>query len=145
MYRSSGVGHAVIPASNFFLFPMKLNELSVTVTPRYLPDQSSPDQHRYVFAYTVRILNVSAQPVQIVSRHWIITDATQAVREVRGLGIVGEQPVLEPGQTFEYTSGCPLATPVGSMRGFYHCVGEDGIPFDAAIPEFVLAVPRTLH
>ena len=124
---------------------MKPNELSVTVSPRYLPEQSDPDQGRYFFAYTVRILNASEQPVQIISRHWIITEGTQAVHEVRGLGIVGEQPLLEPGQVFEYTSACPLTTPVGSMRGFYHCVGEDGIPFDATIPEFVLAVPRTLH
>lgn len=124
---------------------MSSNDILVSVTPQYLPDQSSPDDQRYVFAYTVRITNRSRQAVQVVSRHWVITDGRQNTQEVRGLGVVGQQPLLAPGESFEYTSGCPLPTPVGTMRGSYHCVGEDGIPFDAPIPEFMLAMPRTLH
>lgn len=124
---------------------MSSNDILVSVTPQYLPDQSSPDDQRYVFAYTVRITNRSRQAVQVVSRHWVITDGRQNTQEVRGLGVVGQQPLLAPGESFEYTSGCPLPTPVGTMRGSYHCVGEDGVPFDAPIPEFMLAMPRTLH
>lgn len=124
---------------------MSSNDILVSVTPQYLPDQSSPDDQRYVFAYTVRITNRGRQAVQVVSRHWVITDGRQNTQEVRGLGVVGQQPLLAPGESFEYTSGCPLPTPVGTMRGSYHCVGEDGIPFDAPIPEFMLAMPRTLH
>jgi len=81
----------------------------------------------------------------LISRHWIITDANNKVEEVQGLGVVGEQPMLKPGEAFEYTSGCPIATPVGSMRGSYQCVAEDGTRFDAPIPEFLLSMPRTLH
>ncbi len=124
---------------------MKPYDLSVTVTPRYLPEQSDPSRQKYVFAYTVRITNVGSQPAQIISRHWIITDGEQRQEEVRGLGVVGKQPLLPPGESFEYTSGCPLSTPVGTMRGTYMCVGENGIPFEVEIPEFVLAMPRTLH
>ncbi len=124
---------------------MRPEDVSVEVTPQYLPEQSEPEQQHYVFAYTVRISNHGTQAVQVVSRHWIITDANQAVQEVRGLGVVGKQPLLEPGATFEYTSGCPLSTPIGTMRGSFHCVSEDGHPLDVPIPEFVLALPRTLH
>jgi len=120
-------------------------QLSVTVTPRYLPEQSDPAQQQYVFAYTVRITNTGSQPAQVISRHWIITDGAQRTEEVRGLGVVGQQPLLPPGESFEYTSGCPLRTPVGTMRGTYTCVGENGIPFEVEIPEFLLAMPRTLH
>ncbi|MCK9511260.1 MAG: Co2+/Mg2+ efflux protein ApaG [Pigmentiphaga sp.] len=120
-------------------------QLSVTVTPRYLPEQSDPARQHYVFAYTVRITNTGGQPAQVISRHWIITDGAQRTEEVRGLGVVGQQPLLPPGESFEYTSGCPLRTPVGTMRGTYTCVGENGIPFEVEIPEFVLAMPRTLH
>ncbi|MYN14039.1 Co2+/Mg2+ efflux protein ApaG [Pusillimonas sp. TS35] len=124
---------------------MKPYDFSVTVTPQYLPDQSDPDAQQYIFAYTVRITNTGTQPAQLISRHWVITDGEQKTQEVRGLGVVGQQPLLAPGETFEYTSGCPLPTPVGTMRGTYHCVGEDGQPFDVPIAEFVLAMPRTLH
>lgn len=124
---------------------MKPYDLTVSVTPRFVPEQSDPSQQQYVFAYTVRITNSGAQPVQLISRHWIITDGHQRVQEVRGLGVVGQQPLLAPGESFEYTSGCPLSTPVGTMRGTYHCVGENGIPFEVPIAEFVLAMPRTLH
>ena len=94
---------------------------------------------------TVRITNTGAHPAQLISRHWIITDGAQRTEEVRGLGVVGQQPLLPPGESFEYTSGCPLPTPVGTMKGTYHCVGENGVPFEVDIPEFVLAMPRTLH
>lgn len=124
---------------------MKTLELSVTVSPRYLAEHSDPARRQYVFAYTIRITNTGSQPAQLISRHWTITDGEQAVQEVRGLGVVGQQPLLKPGESFEYTSGCPLSTPVGSMRGTYHCVGEDGTPFEALVPEFVLSMPRTLH
>jgi ApaG protein len=120
-------------------------EFSVSVLPRYLPEQSDPEQDRYVFAYTVTVRNTGEVAAQLVSRHWIITDADGKVHEVRGLGVVGEQPTLAPGESFEYTSGCPLETPVGSMRGTYQCVAADGTRFDATIPEFVLSTPRTLH
>jgi ApaG protein len=93
----------------------------------------------------VRITNNGQYAAQLISRHWIITDGRQQTQEVRGLGVVGQQPLLAPGETFEYTSGCPLPTPVGTMRGTYHCVGENGVPFEVPIAEFVLAMPRTLH
>jgi ApaG protein len=124
---------------------MKPYDLVVSVTPQYLPDQSKPDEHRFVFAYTVRITNAGRQPAQVIGRHWVITDGRQNVQEVRGLGVVGQQPLIAPGDTFEYTSGCPLPTPVGTMRGSYLCVGDNGEPFHVPIPEFVLAMPRTLH
>ncbi len=124
---------------------MKPFELSVAVEPRYVADQSNPAKQQYVFAYTVRITNTGERPAQVISRHWIITDGDRGEQDVRGLGVVGQQPLLAPGETFEYTSGCPLTTPVGTMRGSYHCVGENGVPFDVEIPEFVLAMPRTLH
>ena len=124
---------------------MKSHELTVTVQPRYLADQSDPGKLQYVFAYTIRITNTGSEPAQLISRHWVITDGNQQQQEVRGLGVVGQQPLLQPGESFEYTSGCPLPTPVGTMRGTYHCVGENGMPFEVDIPEFVLAMPRTLH
>ena len=124
---------------------MKPYDLSISVTPQYLAEQSDPDKNRFVFAYTVRITNNGQHAAQVISRHWVITDARQNVQEVRGLGVVGQQPLLAPGESFEYTSGCPLPPPFGTMKGSYHCVGDNGIPFEADIPEFVLAMPRTLH
>jgi ApaG protein len=120
-------------------------EFSVSAIPHYLADQSEPDEDHYVFAYTVTIRNTGEVAGQLLSRHWIITDADGQVQEVRGEGVVGKQPVLQPGQSFEYTSGCPLSTPVGSMKGSYQCVAADGTQFEASIPEFVLSMPRTLH
>lgn len=120
-------------------------QLSVEVEPHYLPEHSAPDEDRYAFAYTVTIANTGETRAQVVSRHWIITDANGQVNEVRGQGVVGEQPTLAPGETFEYTSGCPLTTPVGTMRGTYQCLAEDGTRFNAEIPEFALTGPRTLH
>ncbi|MFN3566993.1 MAG: Co2+/Mg2+ efflux protein ApaG [Burkholderiaceae bacterium] len=120
-------------------------EFSVSVQPHFVPEQSDPEHDRYLFAYTVTVRNTGRVAAQLVSRHWIITDGEGKVHEVRGLGVVGEQPLLAPGEVFEYTSGCPLATPVGTMRGSYQCVAADGTRFDAAIPEFVLSIPRALH
>ncbi len=120
-------------------------EFSVSVRPRFLPEQSDPARDRYLFAYTVTVRNTGEIAAQLISRHWIITDGDGNVQEVRGLGVVGEQPTLAPGEVFEYTSGCPLDTPVGTMRGSYQCVAADGTRFDAPIPEFVLSMPRALH
>lgn len=120
-------------------------EFSVSVRPQYLVEHSSPEEQHYVFAYTVTICNTGDHTAQLVSRHWIITDANNSVEEVRGEGVIGEKPVLQPGQSFEYTSGCPLPTPVGSMRGSYQCVADDGTAFEAPIPEFVLSIPSALH
>jgi ApaG protein len=132
--------------NGFFLDArVKPYELTVVVEPRFVPEQSNPAKHQFVFSYTVRITNTGEHAAQVIARHWIIVDGDQAQQDVRGLGVVGQQPLLAPGETFEYTSGCPLTTPVGTMRGSYHCVGENGIPFDAEIAEFVLAMPRTLH
>ncbi|MDZ4098340.1 MAG: Co2+/Mg2+ efflux protein ApaG [Methylophilaceae bacterium] len=120
-------------------------EFTVTVESAYIPDQSDEEQNRYVFSYTVTIINTGSVPAQLISRHWIITDASNSVQEVRGLGVVGEQPLLKPGEQFEYTSGTVLATPVGTMRGSYHMTAEDGEQFDAEIAPFTLAMPRVLH
>jgi ApaG protein len=111
----------------------------------FLPEQSDEDQDRYVFAYKIRIINQGSLPAQLISRHWIITDSDSKVQEVRGLGVIGEQPRLAPGENFEYSSGASIATPVGTMRGSYQMVAEDGTNFEATIPEFVLSVPRVLH
>lgn len=124
---------------------MATYEFSVSVRPQYLESHSNPDERHFVFAYTVTIRNTGERAAQLVSRHWIITDGNNQVEEVQGEGVVGEQPVLKPGESFEYTSGCPLPTPVGSMRGTYQCVADDGTRFDATIPEFVLSMPRALH
>jgi len=119
----------------------------IDVSPRtnYLAEQSDPESGRYVFAYTITIRNTGSVSAQLVSRHWIITDANDQVQEVRGLGVVGEQPFLKPSESFEYTSGTALGTPVGTMRGSYQMVAEDGTSFEATIPEFALSMPRVLH
>jgi len=119
--------------------------IRVRVQSRYLEERSAPDQGQWFFIYTVEISNLGETTAQLVSRHWIITDANGVVQEVRGLGVVGAQPVLKPGESFEYTSGTSIATPVGTMRGAYQMVAEDGTQFEAPIPEFTLAVPRVLH
>ncbi|HTT13000.1 MAG TPA: Co2+/Mg2+ efflux protein ApaG [Burkholderiaceae bacterium] len=120
-------------------------EFTVSAVPHYLAEQSAPDEDQYVFAYTVTIRNTGDVAGKLISRHWIITDGDGEVHEVRGEGVVGEQPELAPGQSFEYTSGCPLTTPVGSMKGSYQCIAADGTRFEAPIPEFVLSVPSRLH
>ena len=123
----------------------KLYDIAVSTTTQYLADQSDEDAGRFVFAYTVTIRNPGNVTAQLISRHWIITDSQGLVQEVRGLGVVGAQPVLRPGESFEYTSGTSIATPVGTMRGSYQMVAEDGTRFEAPIAEFTLSVPRVLH
>ncbi len=123
----------------------KRYDVSVSAKTQYLADQSDEPAGRYVFAYTITIRNVGSVTAQLISRHWIITDARGQGQEVRGLGVVGAQPVLKPGQSHEYTSGTAIATQVGTMRGSYQMVAEDGNRFDAEIPEFTLSVPRVLH
>ncbi len=112
---------------------------------RFVAEQSDPAADVYLFAYTIRVQNTGDIAAQLLSRHWIITDGNGKVEEVRGPGVVGEQPRLAPGEAFEYTSGCPLTTPVGTMRGSYQCTAEDGKAFEVPIPEFVLSIPRVLH
>jgi len=126
-------------------FAMAAYELTVTVRTQYLEEQSDPERSNYVFAYAITIKNTGQIAAQLISRHWIITDANNRVEEVRGLGVVGHQPLLQPGEQFEYTSGCALKTPQGSMTGKYFCVAEDGEQFEVKIPGFVLSLPRTLH
>jgi ApaG protein len=120
-------------------------EITVSTRSTYVPDQSDEANGRFVFAYTITITNTGTVPAQLVSRHWIITDAVNSVQEVRGLGVVGEQPLLRPTESFEYTSGTAIATPVGTMRGSYQMISEDGVRFDAPIAEFTLSIPRVLH
>ncbi len=123
----------------------KRYEVTVTTQTQFIPDQSDAANGRHVFAYTITIRNTGSMPAQLISRHWIITDANGEQQEVRGLGVVGAQPLLKPGEHFEYTSGTAIATAVGTMHGSYHMVAEDGTQFEAAIPEFTLAAPRVLH
>jgi ApaG protein len=122
-------------------------QYEITVMPKtqYLADQSDEAADRYVFAYTITIRNTGAATAQLLSRHWIITDANGKIQEVKGLGVVGEQPKLAPGESYEYTSGAAIATLVGTMRGSYQMLAEDGTKFDAPIPEFTLSIPRVLH
>jgi ApaG protein len=123
----------------------KKYEINISVTTNYLEDQSDPASDRYVFSYTINIANVGTVAAQLISRHWIITDADNVTQEVKGLGVVGEQPLLRPGESFEYTSGTAMATPVGTMRGSYQMAAEDGNKFEAEIPQFTLSMPRVLH
>lgn len=122
-----------------------VHDIKIEVESTYLEEQSLPEENRYVFAYTVTIRNVGSSAAKLVTRHWIITDADGKEQEVRGEGVVGEQPHLQPGEGFQYTSGTMIETPVGSMRGSYQMVGDDGEEFDAEIPVFTLSVPRMLH
>jgi ApaG protein len=120
-------------------------EISVVPKATYVEDQSDPSKDQYVFSYTITISNTGNVSAQLVSRHWIITDANGKVLEVKGLGVVGQQPLLKPGESFEYTSGTHLETAVGTMHGTYQMIAEDGQQFDAPIPSFTLSVPRILH
>ncbi|MEX2482879.1 MAG: Co2+/Mg2+ efflux protein ApaG [Gammaproteobacteria bacterium] len=119
--------------------------IQVSVETQYIEAQSDPAASRFVFAYTITIANLGAVTAQLVNRHWLITDSNGHVQEVRGAGVVGEQPVLEPGTQFQYTSGAVLETPFGSMQGSYEMVAADGVKFDAPIAAFRLAVPNMLH
>ena len=120
-------------------------QIGITAETSFVAEQSAPERNRYVFAYTITIRNAGSLAAQLISRHWIITDAQGLVQEVRGLGVVGAQPLLQPGESFEYTSGTSIATSVGTMRGSYQMLAADGSRFEAAIPEFTLSVPRVLH
>lgn len=119
--------------------------VDVTAQAFYLPEQSDEENDQYVFAYTIRITNTGDVAAKVISRHWIITDSDSQIQEVRGRGVVGEQPTIKPGASFEYTSGSSLTTMVGTMRGTYQLTAEDGTKFEAVIPEFTLSVPRVLH
>ena len=122
-----------------------LHRIEVDVATDFVDGQSEPDRDRYVFSYTITISNTGRVPAKLLTRHWLITDANGNVQEVRGDGVVGEQPHLEPGEEFRYSSGAVLNTPVGAMQGSYQMIGDDGQRFDAAIEPFTLAVPGLLH
>ncbi len=122
-----------------------LNNIRVDVETRYIEDQSNPEQNYYVFAYTITIRNKGKQSAQLLTRHWVITDSNQKIQEVRGDGVVGEQPLLKPGEQFVYTSGTMLETEIGTMKGSYQMLADDGSHFNATIDEFVLSTPRVLH
>ena len=119
--------------------------IDVHVDTHFLEDQSAPETGRYVFSYTIKIENNGELPARLISRHWVITDGNGKVQEVRGEGVVGEQPWLRPGDDFEYTSGAVLETALGTMEGSYQMLADDGTHFDAAIAPFTLSIPRTLH
>ncbi len=119
--------------------------IQIEVKTAYIAAQSDPDNQRYVFAYTITIRNEGLQGAKLLSRHWVVTDANNKIQEVRGKGVVGQQPRIMPGQAFQYTSAAMIATPVGSMQGSYHMVGDDGEKFDVEIAPFSLAQPRVLH
>ena len=121
------------------------HRIKIDVVTEYIDGQSDPDERRYAFAYTITIVNEGSVSAKLVSRHWIITDSDGKVQEVRGKGVVGEQPLLEPGQGFRYSSGAIIETPVGTMQGSYQMQAEDGIEFDAPIAAFRLAKPGMLH
>ncbi|MEZ5500313.1 MAG: Co2+/Mg2+ efflux protein ApaG [Steroidobacteraceae bacterium] len=121
------------------------HRIGIEVATEYLAEQSSPGDHRYVFAYTITIRNEGERAAKLLTRHWVITDANGKVQEVRGDGVVGEQPHLQPGQGFRYSSGAVIETPVGAMQGSYQMQSDDGARFDAPIPPFRLAIPGVLH
>lgn len=121
------------------------NQIEVRAISAYIADQSTPEAGEFAFAYTITITNLGEQTAQLISRHWIITDGNEEVQEVKGKGVVGEQPILPPGSSYEYTSGTLMKTPTGSMRGSYQMLGEDGTVFDADIPTFTLIARETLH
>ena len=125
--------------------PKEQHEIDVAVRVRYIEDQSLPESGHYVFAYTITISNFGTVAARLLTRHWLITDGNEKLQEVRGDGVVGQQPHLAPGETFEYTSAAVIETPVGSMRGSYQMIGDDGVRFDAPVPAFSLRVPHTVH
>jgi ApaG protein len=123
----------------------KTFNIGIDVATNYIDDQSEPESDRYVFAYTITIANNGELPARLLSRHWVITDANGKVQEVTGDGVVGEQPHLNPGEVFRYSSGAVLETPVGAMQGLYRMEADNGVNFDAPIAPFTLAVPGVLH
>lgn len=123
----------------------KTHNIKVKVQPSYIKEQSDPQNNHYVFSYTVTINNTGDVAAKLLTRHWIITDGDGVVQEVKGDGVIGEQPRLQPGEGFEYTSGTFMNTPVGAMHGTYQMITDDGVKFDAIIPSFTLSVPNSLH
>jgi ApaG protein len=121
------------------------HHIDIKVRATYIDKQSEPESNRFVFAYTITITNDGSVPAKLLTRHWVITDGNEKVQEVRGVGVVGEQPHLSPGMSFEYTSGAVLETPFGTMYGSYQMLADDGTEFDADIPAFLLSTPRQLH
>jgi ApaG protein len=147
-----GAPERALPPEKTFPFPFRRStlkdmyiaitrDIQVTALPDFLPDRSDPEQNRFFWAYTIEIANLGRTPVQLVSRHWIIIDANGRREEVRGPGVIGEQPMLQPGETFRYASGCPLTTPSGMMQGSYRMVTDSGESFDVEIPAFSLDSP----
>lgn len=124
---------------------IKQYDIRVHVKTEYLPSESDEDNNRFVFAYTITVENHGSEPAKLISRHWIITDAENRVQEVKGKGVIGEQPRLKEGESFSYTSGTMIETQVGSMQGTYQMIGDDGHKFDAEIKPFTLAIPGILH
>lgn len=141
----------ILPATKLNQLPASImktsiaHKIRVDVSTSYVDDQSKPDESRYVFSYTITIHNEGTQPAKLLTRHWVITDANGKVQEVRGEGVVGEQPHLQPGQGFRYSSGAVIETPVGAMQGSYQMMADDGARFDAQIAPFRLAKPGLLH
>ncbi|KUL95120.1 ApaG [Bosea sp. WAO] len=130
------------------MYQAETHGVRVTVSPKFMEAESTPEQGRYFWAYTIEIVNLSERTMQLMTRHWVITDGRGEVHEVRGEGVVGKQPVLQPGESFSYTSGCPLMTPDGSMSGSYAMLGEDGAAFEVEVPLFPLDSPyvkKVLH
>lgn len=127
------------------MFEATTRQIRIAVEPAYIKEQSDPQRDYYFFAYTVRINNEGSEPVKLLSRHWIITDATGKVEEVEGPGVIGQQPTVKPGETFQYSSFCPLPTPTGSMHGTYTMVNERGEQLEVQIPKFILAEPSQYH
>lgn len=119
--------------------------IQVEAVAEFIPAQSDPERNRYVFAYHITVKNAGTIGAQLLTRHWVITDGTGTTQEVKGDGVIGEQPALSPGEQFRYTSGSVLETPVGTMHGSYQMIAEDGNRFEAPIPPFTLAIPRVLH
>ncbi|RVT89454.1 Co2+/Mg2+ efflux protein ApaG [Sphingomonas crocodyli] len=130
---------------SLFPFAAETRGVTVRVSVSFMPEQSEPGRGRWFWAYHIRIENGSKQAVQLLTRHWIITDGRGVKQEVRGEGVVGDQPVIEPGTSYDYVSGCPLGTPTGAMEGSYHMVAEDGSTFEAAIPRFTLIGPAVIQ
>lgn len=130
------------------MYQTETHGIRISVTPRFMEGESAPERDHYFWAYTIEIVNLSARTAQLMTRHWLITDGFGRLQEARGEGVVGKQPVLRPGESFSYTSGCPLGTPHGSMRGYYAMRGEDGMMFDVEVPLFALDSPyvkKVLH
>lgn len=130
------------------MYQAETHGVRVTVSPKFMEAESTPEQGRYFWAYTIEIVNLSERTMQLMTRHWLITDGRGEVHEVRGEGVIGKQPVLQPGESFSYTSGCPLMTPDGSMSGSYAMLGDDGTTLEVAVPLFPLDSPyvkKVLH